>query len=177
MKTCYLSNGQPYVVRKASKDDAEKMLNYLEKIAGESDNLTFGPGELDITLKKETEMLDLYSRSESHFFMVAEYDNCIIGNINFTTHNRKRLHHTGEFGVSIAKDYWRNGIGKVLIRELIQWAKDGGLVTKINLRVRDDNTAAIALYEKLGFIKEGHISREFLIDGQYYSTYCMGLEL
>lgn len=177
MKTYYLRNGNSYIIRSVTKDDAEKMLTYLESIAGESNNLTFGPGEFDITIEKERELLELYSQSERHFFIVAEYQNRIIANINFSTHNRKRLYHTGEFGVSVAKDYWHNGIGEVLIRELIQWAKDGGLVTKINLRVRDDNAAAIALYEKLGFIKEGHISRAFLIDGKYYDTYCMGLEL
>ncbi|MBN2900026.1 MAG: GNAT family N-acetyltransferase [Clostridia bacterium] len=153
------------------------MIDYIMQIGGESDNLTFGKGELEITLAQEEDTLQQYNEDPLGFFMIAEHEGKIIGNINLKTHNRARVRHNGEFGVSVLKAYWRNGIAEVLIGELIEWAKAGGVVTKIDLRVRDDNAGAIALYKKMGFVEEGHISRQFLIDGVYYSAYYMGLKL
>lgn len=69
------------------------------------------------------------------------------------------------------------GIGKELIKYMIDWAKDSNIVRKINLRVREDNETAIGLYTKLGFKKEGAISRDFYVAGKYYSSICMGLEI
>lgn len=56
--------------------------------------------------------------------------------------------------VSVARDRRRRGIGAGLIRELIRRAGEAG-VTKIYLEVRESNQAAIALYEKMGFRREG----------------------
>lgn len=56
--------------------------------------------------------------------------------------------------VSVAGNRRRQGIGAGLVRELIRRAGEAG-VTKIYLEVRESNRAAIALYEKLGFRREG----------------------
>lgn len=56
--------------------------------------------------------------------------------------------------VSVAKNRRRQGIGTMLVRELIRRAGENG-VTKLYLEVRESNQAAIALYESLGFKKDG----------------------
>lgn len=56
--------------------------------------------------------------------------------------------------VSVAKNRRRQGIGAMLVRELIRRAGENG-VTKLYLEVRESNQAAIALYESLGFKKDG----------------------
>ena len=60
---------------------------------------------------------------------------------------------------------------------LIDWARKSGSVKKINLRVRTDNTRAIQLYERKGFVHEGTISREVVLDDTYFDRHWMGLEL
>jgi RimJ/RimL family protein N-acetyltransferase len=62
-----------------------------------------------------------------------------------------------------------------LIKCLINWSKGTGLIRKINLRARTDNTRGKSLYNKLGFIEEGLLKRDFLIDGKFYDSLQMGL--
>ncbi|MBQ4091118.1 MAG: ribosomal protein S18-alanine N-acetyltransferase [Clostridia bacterium] len=51
-------------------------------------------------------------------------------------------------------DYRRRGYGRAVVEALIKYAKNNGL-DSISLEVRESNTAAIALYERLGFRVEG----------------------
>ena len=177
MKQLKLKNGQNLTIRTAKKEDALDLIRYVNKIGGESDFLTFGEGEFDITLEKEEEIIESHIGIENKIYLIAEIENEIAGSLNYSGRARQRTKHTGEFGLSVAKRYWGLGIGKELIKYMIDWAKEGNVVRKINLRVREDNETAINLYTKLGFKKEGIISREFYIDGKYYSSIFMGLEI
>lgn len=61
--------------------------------------------------------------------------------------------------VSVDRDKRRRGIGTLLLRELIRRAGEAG-VEKLYLEVRESNQAAIALYESLGFKRDG-IRRDY----------------
>jgi len=172
-----LKNGEAYLIRTATIEDAKAILGYVAQIAGESNNLTFGPGEFNLTVEDEITFIDNTNKAANQLVLVAEHKGRIIGNLNYRGGGRPRIAHTGEFGVSVLRDYWGNGIGKALIEEMISWAKNSGIIKKIDLQVRDDNKNAIRLYKALGFKEEGHISRKFYIDGWYYSVYYMGLEI
>ncbi|HJM55982.1 MAG TPA: GNAT family N-acetyltransferase, partial [Planctomycetota bacterium] len=65
----------------------------------------------------------------------------------------------------------------MLVERLIAWAEGTGIVRKINLRVREDNTRAIRLYERSGFVCEGVLQRELLVRGQFHALVSMGREL
>ena len=64
-----------------------------------------------------------------------------------------------------------------MLDALIDWARGTGIMTKINLRVRTDNQRALALYERKGFVIEGRIRKQILLEGKYYDRHWMGLEL
>ena len=51
-------------------------------------------------------------------------------------------------------NYRRRGLGERVVRALLEYAESEGLCL-ISLEVRESNSAAIALYEKLGFIRAG----------------------
>ena len=51
-------------------------------------------------------------------------------------------------------DYRRQGLGESIVRALVDYAEKEGLCL-ISLEVRESNCAAIALYEKLGFLSVG----------------------
>lgn len=46
---------------------------------------------------------------------------------------------------------------------------------RIFLRVLADNTAAIRLYQSLGFIEEGRLREAVFVDGRYQDLLMMGL--
>ena len=170
-------NGKKIVIRKAGKSDAKAMLEYIHSIAGESDFLTFGVGEFEQTLEQQEAFIENIFKKENALFIIAEIDGRVIANLSFSGGPRPRTAHIGEFGVSVLKEYWENGIGEVLIKYLIDWSKTSGVIRKINLRVRTDNTRGISLYRKLGFLEEGIITRDFYMNGEFYDSVAMGLSI
>lgn len=120
-------------------------------------------------IKAKNQKIIIRKANRSDAKALIEYLNVIGGEWDFLTFGK------GEFGVSVLKEYWGNGIGEELIKYLIAWSKDSGIIRKINLRVRTDNTPAIKLYKKLGFLEEGKRKRDFLIKGKFYDSLLMGL--
>ncbi|BES65488.1 GNAT family N-acetyltransferase [Gottschalkiaceae bacterium SANA] len=164
------------LIREGNINDAKAMIAYLDAVAVESDNLTFEPGELKITIEIEEKILEQAQKSEKDVFYLAMENDKIVGNLNFHASTRKRIAHVGEFGISVRKSHWGQGIGGKLLDQLLLWAPKHG-IRKINLRVRADNEAAIRLYEKKGFCKEGHLKCEYIIDGICIDHLAMGLVL
>lgn len=64
-----------------------------------------------------------------------------------------------------------------MLDALIDWARSGKILKKINLRVRTDNDSAIRLYERRGFVIEGTIRRDVFVRGEFFHHHLMGLEL
>ena len=171
------SKTDKFIIRKAVRSDAKELIEYLNIIGGESDFLTFGAGQFKKTVEQEEEFIADSLTKANALFIIAEINGKIVGNLNFSGGAKERTAHTGEFGISVLKEYWGNGIGEKLLKYLITWSKASGIIRKINLKVRTDNTKAISLYKKLGFSEEGLIKRDFLIDGKFYDCLSMGLSI
>jgi RimJ/RimL family protein N-acetyltransferase len=172
-----LKNGEVLVIREAEIEDARDLIEYAEATSGESDNLTFGSGEFDISLSQEEEIIRNSRGADNILYIIGVVQNRIAAFLMFIGGKRPRLRHRGEFGISVRKAYWNLGIGSHMLDTMIEWAKNSSVVTKINLRVRCDNELAIGLYERKGFVKEGKIRRDMRIGKDYVDCYYMGLEI
>lgn len=116
-------------------------------------------------------------QSPTSLYLLAEVADEIVGVLTFSGGKRARVQHQGEVGISVLRTYWNLKIGSHLLAYLIEWARQTDIIRKINLRVRVDNLAAIHLYEKHGFVREGHIIRDFFLHGQFIDAYIMGKQL
>ena len=163
------------LLRSARSADAPAFLDYIDEVAGETDNLTFGSGERDIW-PAEDRFMEETARSPNGLFLLALIGNRIVGSISFHCGNRPKLSHSGEFGLSVRKECWGKGIGGGLLQSLLDWAPSAG-IGKIHLQVRTDNTRAISLYRRKGFVDEGIILHQFCIGGIYADALCMGLKI
>lgn len=175
LKQVKLKNGELISIREATALDAKEMLAYIHTISGESDFLTFGEGEFNMSVEQEEAFLNQFLKQDNALFIIAELDGKIVGNLSFAGGAMSRIAHTGELGVSVLKQYWGRGIGTALMDYLISWCKETGIIRKVNLKVRSDNHMAIYIYKKLGFQEEGLITREFYVDGRFYDSVVMGL--
>lgn len=153
------------IIRKATSADAAEMLEYLKKLGGESDNLTFGAEGLGIDTEAEAEFLGGRADSYDCVSFVAVRDSRIVGEAGLDR-LRSRMSHRGSFGIGVLKEAWGCGIGSALTEHIISFARDNGF-EQIELEVRRDNIRAIRLYEKYGFKKIGEFPRFFKIDGEY----------
>jgi len=176
-KPVVLANQIQLTLRPALPKDAEHLLAYLELVAGESENLTSGPGEFGIDPRQERVFLQQALEQPTSLYLLAEVEDKIVGTLTFMTEKRPRVQHGGEFGMSVLRKYWNQGIGAQMLTYLIEWARQTGTIRKINLRVRVDNLSAIHLYEKHGFVREGRRTREFYLHGQFIDVFLMGLQL
>lgn len=171
-----LPNGSKLRIREAEASDAEVLLEYFHAVSGESPFLSFGVGEFDKTLDSERRRLGESHASDNSLFLIAEVDGRIAGVADCGGGKKTRLRHFGEIGLSVAREFWGNGIASDLMREIIAWSGGAGL-RKLNLHVRWDNPRAIALYEKLGFRHEGRVTRGVRVDGTFHDVLIMGLEI
>lgn len=177
MKYCQLKCGQTLVIRVAVKEDASKVNDYKNMVSKETDNLTFGEGEYEITAEKESENIERIYKSDNQLMICAFISDQLVGQLRFNGGSRPRIKHTGEFGITVLKEHWGKGIGGELISYLVEWSKETQIVRKINLWVRSDNHRAIGLYRKSGFVSGGTVTREFFINGKFYDVIHMGLEI
>ena len=175
--TYKLRNGLELVIREATGEDAGAVLEYVQRICGETDFLRFGPGEFGLDEQHQREFWEDSGKAKNKLFILVLINGRIVSVLNFAGGQLPRVQHAGEFGLTVQRRHWGSGIGALMLDALVGWAKDTHIVKKINLRVRMDNKPAIRLYERKGFVKEGTIRKEFLIDGKFYDAFWMGLEL
>ena len=84
-------------------------------------------------------------------YMVAEDNGYVVANCGV-------ISAAGEgdiCNVAVDPAYRKRGIGEKLLSEIMNVASKELLVEAFTLEVRESNTAAISLYEKLGFVNEG----------------------
>ncbi len=163
------------IIREACGDDAAKLLEYLKRIGGESDNLTFGAEGLPFSVEDEKRFIEGVAADEKSVMYVAVCDGEIIGNASLTSMPR-RMSHRAELGISVVKSHWSKGIGSSLMTKIIDYARRNGIEV-IDLNVRSDNTRAIALYEKFGFKRIGMHPKGKKINGEYVAIEYMYLEV
>ena len=93
--------------------------------------------------------------------MIALMDGKIVGTAGIDAVGAfYKLRHRAEFGVNILKEYWGLGVGRALMEACIQCAREAGYA-QLELSVVAENTRAIALYQKAGFVEFGRNPRGF----------------
>lgn len=175
IKEIQLKNGQLLIIRKPEVEDAEEMIKYVNMVGGESDNLLFGKDEFHLSVEQEIEHINKISNNPNILMLLGVIDNNIVSVAQISCSGRKRIAHNSEVAISVRKEYWRNGIGSIIMGELIKSAKDHGGIKNISLGVKASNSNAIAMYEKCGFRKAGVHKDFFNINGSFDDEILMDL--
>ncbi|MFD8237084.1 GNAT family N-acetyltransferase [Streptomyces sp. NPDC059696] len=107
--------------------------------------------------------------------LVAELDGRLAGyvQLGFPTPLDSNRHVRQIQGLAVAEEARGRGTGRALVRAAVDEARRRG-ARRLTLRVLGHNTAARALYEAEGFVVEGVLPEEFLLDGTYVEDVFMG---
>jgi RimJ/RimL family protein N-acetyltransferase len=168
-----LRDGRSVVVRHARPEDAEAHIANFNAIAAERIYVmteTFPRTVEEI----RTQFRDAGPRSS--LWLVAEADGRVIGGANLLRGRWEKNGHTAELGVAILAPYRGIGLGELLLRACLEWAREVG-IRKVRLGVFASNERAIALYRKVGFREEGRLRREVVLDGRPVDEVLMALWL
>ena len=160
----------------AVPSDALKIINYLNVVAGQSDNLTFGLNECILNEVQEMQLIKEIHEDPNSVMIVAKDGDEIVGIATLSGNQKTRLSHRAQMGVSVLKSYWHQGIGSKLVAIIIGYAAEASIEI-IELEVVTSNETAIALYQKYGFEVIGTYENFMKIDDHYVDAYLMNLYL
>lgn len=76
-------------------------------------------------------------------------------------------------GIAVRSDWHGKGVGRALMKALVDLADNWLPVTRVELTVFTDNERAIKLYREFGFEIEGTYKAYALRDGKYVDTHAM----
>ena len=163
------------LIREAEIEDAAALVSFLNRVSVETD---FTSLDRDGILMTDTDMesfLDKQAHSENQITLLALLNDEIAGLVNITADQRKRVRHIGDLFIVIGKKYWNNGLGNLLLEEIVEWAQASGILRRLQLTVQTRNLAAVHLYQKYGFVIEGRQERgAYIEEGGFIDVYQMG---
>jgi RimJ/RimL family protein N-acetyltransferase len=119
-------------------------------------------------------VLDTIENGFPQLVVLSEHE--VIGWCDVIPKNRPIYAHGGVLGMGLLPAFRGQGVGTRLISRTLEAARAFGL-KRVELTVRERNLNAIALYEKIGFEKEGLQRRGAMVDGVFEDVICMAMLL
>ena len=157
-------------IRKLGKGDGAALLDLLLKLDNETKFMLMEPGERVATPEDMERRLDAKADQSAYF---GAYSGDLIGFVYITRGAANRTKHSAYIVMGILSAHGGKGLGGLLLARAQDWAKQHG-ITRLELTVMVNNTNAVKLYEKVGFVKEGVKRRSCLVDGEYVDEFYMG---
>lgn len=150
-----LKNGKTAQLRNGVEADGAAVLEVFNQAHAETDYLLSYPDESSFTPAEEGAFLAGKTASANEIEILALVDGKVAGTAGIeAVGTNYKVRHRAEFGINILKEYWGLGIGKALTEACIRCAKEAGYA-QLELSVVAENTRAIALYRKEGFVEYG----------------------
>jgi RimJ/RimL family protein N-acetyltransferase len=105
--------------------------------------------------------------------LITTLDDLPIGLVSLW--DRSVPHTAAELSIWVGAQYRDRGLGTEALRLALRFAFDDLDLHKVFLRVLDYNRRARRLYEKCGFVVEGHLREEMQVDGTWHMLLYMGV--
>lgn len=170
-------DSQPLTIRRPIISDAAAIIDYSKIMFASTDQTLTTLEEYTITVEQEILWIKSANENPNALVLIAELDDQIVGLLTFFAFTRKKIAHSGEFGISVHPDFHRLGIARILIESLLTWAKQHPVIEKVILKVMTTNLHAIRLYKDLGFVEEGHhVKAQKQANGEYVDELQMYIE-
>ena len=157
------ASAETTVIRPARVDDAEAMVAYMTALTAEgldTISVRFPP-----SLEDEREFVLRSKLSERILILLAFAGEELVGMLDLSAGQRPSDRHAGRFGMSVAKAWRGRGLGRRMLRWVIDEAQDWPGFCRIELECVAWNAPAIGLYESLGFKIEGRMVKAINLRG------------
>ena len=174
-----LKDGRHALIRSPKDEDIQGMLDYLYISAGETEFILRYPEECSkYTAEAEKALFDRINASDNEAMLVCLVEGKVAGNCQIVWKTGIKTRHRAAVAIALLKEYWNQGIGTRMFREMIRIAEDNPNILQMELDFVEGNTRARALYEKMGFritgVKPDAIR---LKDGTFVNEYMMVMRI
>lgn len=169
----YDLRGHELILRNATEDEAQILIDYLKITAVETPFLIKELEEITLTLEQEREFIRMNNESEHSELIMGFLDGEYIGNCSIMGNSRMRYAHRAAVGIALYLKYTNMGIGTIMFEKMIEIGRKKGL-EQLELEVVASNQAGISLYQKMGFERFGTFPNNMKYkDGTYVDCYWM----
>lgn len=170
-----LKDGRQALLRNPREEDVPALLDYLARSAGESEFILRCPEDCGkYTPEKEAQWIQANNASENAAVLVCETGGKLAGNCEITRSAMTKIRHRATVGIALLKEFWGQGIGTAMFREMIRIAEGWEGLSQLELEFVEGNARARALYEKMGFritgvkpdairLKNGELRNEYMM--------------
>ena len=156
-----LKGGVELLVRNAVASDARALRDIMQRTHAETDYLLSYPDEQSVDDEQEARSLAETERSSNEVELIAVIEGRIVGSAGVSAvRSRRKVAHRARFGISILKEHWGMGIGRVFMDACIDCARRAGY-TQLELEVVAGNERAVSLYRRAGFEEYGRNPRGY----------------
>jgi RimJ/RimL family protein N-acetyltransferase len=172
-RTLRLKNGQDAILRSATPNDAESWVANVSAIGAEWIYLM-----TEIFRRTPDQVREQFRDADptSTLWLVGELEGKVVAGADFHRGIHSKNAHTASLGVAVRREFRGLGFGEALMRAGTEWARSVG-VTRLKLGVFATNRPALSLYQKLGFVEEGRLKGEVILDGRPVDEVLMALSL
>ncbi len=167
--------GGGVIVRPAHPADAEGLAKLGQAVGSEPEGwLVSTNGWRDAS--DERRYLRAIRRYPNAAVYVAEEDGLIVGRLSIARDQHPASRHVADLGLMVAAAHRRRGVGTALLEAAVEWARQAG-VRKLELHVFPWNKAAIALYDRFGFVREGYRRGHYRRGDEYVDAILMAYDV
>lgn len=169
------SSSTEFLVRRAEPGDAAALVELARAVGGEPEGWLISGGWRGVT--EERRYLRAVRRLPQAAVFVAEVPSeGVVARLSVACDEHPASRHVADLGLMVAAAHRRRGIGLALLEAAVAWARSEG-VRKLELHVFPHNAAAIALYDRFGFRREGYRRAHYRSRGEFVDAILMAYDV
>jgi RimJ/RimL family protein N-acetyltransferase len=160
-------------IRHAEPSDAEQLTRLADAVSAEPEGwLISVAGEWRSAGDERRFLKALRRYAHAAVYVAEREDGALVGRLSVGRDPHPASAHVADVGLMVAIDARRQGVGTALLQAAVDWAREAG-VRKLELHVFPWNEAAIALYDRFGFEREGLRREHYRRGGEYVDAILM----
>ncbi|GAA3685957.1 N-acetyltransferase [Lentzea roselyniae] len=141
-------------VREARGDDWPQIWPIIQNVITQQETIPYDPDMIEPDARRMW-LLPAPAR------VVVAGDDQVLGTANMYANRGGPGNHVASGTLMVAEEARGRGVGRALTTDMIEWARRSGFAAIQFNAVVDTNTAAINIYESLGFVTLGTAPRAF----------------